>query len=183
MKSGTSNEHDNRSVRPMNRRSKALVLTLAMVLALATPTLVSQSFASAAQRPLFAGCGSQYQLQFAPTNIFVRGCVLGSPQHLTGAMWKFWGVRSAAGTGKLEDAGACAGTLVCPVTTGIRVAVTLDQPRACDFGWRDLQSSQSRALRGAVSQARFSSGRCTTATCNKREMAMALHSNGLVNSR
>jgi hypothetical protein len=117
-----------------NQMCRARLKARFLLLALALSAFANISSASATQRTLFAGCGHQNQLKFAPEELILSGCVSGEPQRLTGMNWKPWGKRRATGTGSLEDLQSCGTSKDCAGTPVALVSVVLDKPFRCTAG-------------------------------------------------
>ena len=111
--------------------------------------------AAAAERPLFAGCGHDGQLKFAPREIAFTGCVQGSPQRVAEIGWKGWGSASATGYGRLENLKEC-GYTGCEGTPVGPVSIILDRPRQCSSGPAFLRvTARSLKSRTVIRQAIF----------------------------
>jgi hypothetical protein len=117
-----------------NQMSHARLKAIFVLLALTFSVSANISPASATQRTLFAGCGHQYQLKFAPEELILSGCVSGEPQRVTGMNWKLWGRHRATGTGTLEDLQSCGTGKKCAATPSALVSVVLDKPFRCTAG-------------------------------------------------
>jgi hypothetical protein len=108
----------------------ATILLLTTLLSAALP----HPGAVAAERPLFAGCGNVNQLQFAPVDVLLTGCVPNPPQRVAKVRWKRWGVASATGSGTLENLEKCGFDIGCPSTSLGTVSIVFDRPRKCSAG-------------------------------------------------
>jgi hypothetical protein len=125
---------DGRPATNIRERRTAIGAATMLVVATLLSAALSSPSADAAERPLFAGCGNVNQLQFAPAQVALTGCVPAPPQRVAEVKWKRWGITNAPGSGTLVNLEQCGFDTDCPGTTSRMVSIVLDRPQKCSAG-------------------------------------------------